>query len=240
MARAKKNATPEVVEEIKEEKKLKIDEPKKSESINTEDLLALIAQMKQTMESQAKQIEELKATPATQPQYVPQQTFNDSKNAVERRTVTITSMYKGGTLMLHGDHDHWLNFGQSESMSAKEAIKIVENVPQFLEQGFFIIDQWLIDEFGWAVNEHLMTQEELSKFFELPDNEAVELFMNTTPGQRTCIVDYIEARILGDGQFENINLAQQIGNLIGKNYIKLLSDNAMDDEDRAAMRSMRK
>lgn len=209
---------------------------KKSENIeatpeiNQDDLLALIAQMKATMEEQAKQIKELKSE-KTNKRVVESKTFSDTKKDIERRTVTITSLYSN-TLILNGDHSHWLEPYKSESMSVKEAVKIVENLPQFLEQGFFTVDDWLIDEYGWAVNEHIMSLEDMRDFFKKSNEEALELFKNATPGQRTSIIDYIENRILEAGEFENINLAAEIGKIIGKDYVKLLSNNRLDDEDR--------
>lgn len=213
MARTKKSENIEVTPEI-----------------NQDDLLALIAQMKATMEEQAKQIKELKSE-KTNKRVAESKTFSDTKKDIERRTVTITSLYSN-TLILNGDHSHWLEPYKSESMSVKEAVKIVENLPQFLEQGFFTVDDWLIDEYGWAVNEHIMSLEDMRDFFKKPNDEALELFKNATPGQRTSIIDYIENRILEAGEFENINLAAEIGKIIGKDYVKLLSNNRLDDEDR--------
>lgn len=213
MARTKKSENIEVTPEI-----------------NQDDLLALIAQMKATMEEQAKQIKELKSE-KTNKKIVESKTFSDTKKDIERRTVTITSLYSN-TLILNGDHSHWLEPYKSESMSVKEAVKIVENLPQFLEQGFFTVDDWLIDEYGWAVNEHIMSLEDMRDFFKKSNEEALELFKNATPGQRTSIIDYIENRILEAGEFENINLAAEIGKIIGKDYVKLLSNNRLDDEDR--------
>lgn len=213
MARTKKSENIEVTPEI-----------------NQDDLLALIVQMKATMEEQAKQIKELKSE-KTNKRVVESKTFSDTKKDIERRTVTITSLYSN-TLILNGDHSHWLEPYKSESMSVKEAVKIVENLPQFLEQGFFTVDDWLIDEYGWAVNEHIMSLEDMRDFFKKPNDEALELFKNATPGQRTSIIDYIENRILEAGEFENINLAAEIGKIIGKDYVKLLSNNRLDDEDR--------
>lgn len=213
MARTKKSENIEVTPEI-----------------NQDDLLALIAQMKATMEEQAKQIKELKSE-KTNKRVAESKTFSDTKKDIERRTVTITSLYSN-TLILNGDHSHWLEPYKSESMSVKEAVKIVENLPQFLEQGFFTVDDWLVDEYGWAVNEHIMSLEDMRDFFKKPNDEALELFKNATPGQRTSIIDYIENRILEAGEFENINLAAEIGKIIGKDYVKLLSNNRLDDEDR--------
>lgn len=224
MARTKKNET--------------VEETKKEAGVSQEDLLALIAQMKSTMDAQAKEIAELKENKNNIINVVENKepTHAERTEDINRKKVTITSLYKGGTLVLAGDHSHWLQFGQKEIVPAKEAIKIVESSMKLLEQGFYTVDKWIADEFGWPVNENQMSIEELQEFFNKPTEEAVDMFLNTTDGQRTCILDYIEKRILGDGEFENINLAHRIGSIYGKDFIKLLSDNQLDDEDRAMMR----
>lgn len=194
-------------------------------SVGNEELLALIQQMKQTMDAQAAEIEKLKG----EAKEVKSKTTPKKKKSEKPKYVTITSLTNSILILRGGNRSYWINPYKSEKVSVAEAMRIVDNYMFGLENGVYTVDQWLIDENEWFVDETVCSHEEMANFFNLPVDEAIALFYRMSATQRGDIIASIETKIRADGKFERIDIASKIGDIVGKNFIKMIGEFSVDE-----------